>query len=73
MLRAIEQCQTNISKVFLTHAHKNHISCIGDIIKNFGDIPIYLDESDKELFEANIPDDIRGSSDVHFINLLNFS
>ena len=36
MLRAIEQCQTNISKVFLTHAHKNHISCIGDIIKNFG-------------------------------------
>ena len=50
MLRAIEQCQTNISKVFLTHAHKNHISCIGDIIKNFGDIPIYLHESDKELF-----------------------
>ena len=65
MLRAIEQCQTNISKVFLTHAHKNHISCIGDI-------PIYLHESDKELFEANIPDDIRGSSDVHFIYLLNY-
>ena len=58
MLRAIETCQTNISKIFLTHAHKSHITCIGDIIESFGDIPIYMHESDRELFEANIPKEV---------------
>lgn len=64
MLRAIETCQTNISKIFLTHAHKSHIACIGDIIESFGDIPIYLHESDRKLFEENIPKEVLSSNDV---------
>lgn len=71
MLRAIETCQTNISKVFLTHAHKSHIACIGDIIQSFGDIPIYLHESDRALFESNVPKEVLESNDV--ANLFCFS
>ena len=70
MLRAIETCQTNISKIFLTHAHKSHITCIGDIIESFGDIPIYMHESDKELFEANIPKEVLNSNDVLSVHFL---
>ena len=70
LLRAIETCQTNISKVFLTHAHESHIKCIGDIIESFGDIPIYLHEKDKALFEENIPKELRNSADVSLPYLL---
>lgn len=70
MLRAIETCQTNISKIFLTHAHKSHIACIGDIIESFGDIPIYLHEKDRALFESNSSKEVLNSNDVPFYNLL---
>ena len=68
LLRAVETCQTNISKIFLTHAHESHIKCIGDIIESFGDIPIYLHEKDKTLFEENAPKELLASADVFCIN-----
>ena len=51
LLRAIEKCQTNISKILLTHGHSNHVSCIMEVMRNFGSMPIYLVESEKTNLE----------------------
>ena len=51
LLCAIEKCQTNISKILLTHGHSNHTSCIMEVMRNFGSMPIYLVESEKPNLE----------------------
>ena len=53
LLRAIEKCQTNISQIILTHGHLNHVASIGEIIQNFGSIPIVVSEFDLPFLKAN--------------------
>ena len=53
LLRAIEKCQTNISQIILTHGHLNHVASIGEIIQNFGSIPIIVSEFDLPFLKAN--------------------
>lgn len=53
ILRAIEKCQTDITQIILTHGHLNHIASIMEIVRNFGSVPVIVNELDLPFLKAN--------------------
>ena len=64
LLCAIEECQVNISSIFLTDACKRNMTCVSEIVQNFGSIPVYMHELERPLFDANQKSDSLSSEDV---------
>lgn len=60
LLRALEDYRVNVTKIFLTHAHKGHVQCIRELFNDLGDFTIYLHEADRPLFDANVTKELSG-------------
>ena len=64
LLRAIEQCQVNISSIFLTSASKENTAAIPEIIQNFGSIPVYMNELERPLFDKSMKSVAHGTDEA---------
>ena len=64
LLCAIEECQVNISSIFLTDACKSNMASVSEIVQNFGSVPVYMHELERPLFDANQKGDSHFSDDV---------
>lgn len=64
LLCAIEECQVNISSIFLTDACKSNMASVSEIVQNFGSVPVYMHELERPLFDANQKGDSHVSDDV---------
>ena len=49
---AIEKCNVNIDKIFLTHGHHDHCSGIAKLLNSIGEVPVYMNSNDYRLFEG---------------------
>ncbi|KAK8831869.1 hypothetical protein WA577_001926, partial [Blastocystis sp. JDR] len=64
LLCAIEECQVNISSIFLTDACKSNMASVAEIVQNFGSVPVYMHELERPLFDANQKGDSHVSDDM---------
>ena len=52
IIEALEKCEVNVDRIFLTHGHHDHCSGIAQLFNEIGEIPVYMHKADYPLLSA---------------------